>query len=400
MQKKIKIAIVISHPIQHFCPQYVSFTKNDQVECRVFFASALGYKKYVDLNFGKEISWGNLNLDKFDHVFLNNGEVLQATPSLDAPALENELSSYGPRLLFTYGYFQKLQRRACRWAIHNKIPVAYISDSELRHKRNALKEMIKSVFLRSYFSRITYFLTMGNANEAFYEKYGVKQNRMIRMHYPIDRQFYENSYANKPVLRKTKRQQYQLNEDDIALVVVGKLVTWKNQDHIIAAMQLLEQEGIYLHLWILGSGAMQAEWEEKGRQLKHSKVYFAGFVPIEELPAYYAAADIYVHPASLEPHSVAISEAIMMGTPIILSDRCGSYGATDDVQEGWNGLVYPFGDIPALAEKITLLAKDVEKRNAFALYSHKIATDFQQVSHYGMMETLSDKLKAVQLNKK
>ncbi len=56
-EDKLRIAIVISHPIQHFCPQYVSFTQNKNVELKVFFASTLGYKKYVDVNFGKEISW-------------------------------------------------------------------------------------------------------------------------------------------------------------------------------------------------------------------------------------------------------------------------------------------------------------------------------------------------------
>ena len=35
------------------------------VELKVFFASALGFKSYVDINFKKEISWSNLNLDKF-----------------------------------------------------------------------------------------------------------------------------------------------------------------------------------------------------------------------------------------------------------------------------------------------------------------------------------------------
>ena len=70
-----RIAIVISHPIQHFCPQYVSFSENPNIILKVFFASTLGYKKYKDLNFDQEISWGNLNLDKFDHTFLN-GEAL------------------------------------------------------------------------------------------------------------------------------------------------------------------------------------------------------------------------------------------------------------------------------------------------------------------------------------
>src|ERR1017187_5570812 len=88
MFNKTRIGIVVSHPIQHFCPQYVSFAENKNITLKVFFGSALGYRKYVDLNFKKEIAWGNLNLDKFDHVFLNGEEVIQADKNLDAKNLE------------------------------------------------------------------------------------------------------------------------------------------------------------------------------------------------------------------------------------------------------------------------------------------------------------------------
>ncbi len=93
INKTPRIAIVVSHPIQHFCPQYVSFAKNKNVSLKVFFGSALGYKKYVDVNFKQEISWGNLNLDKFDHIFLNGDAVLQSDKKLDALSLDKELET-------------------------------------------------------------------------------------------------------------------------------------------------------------------------------------------------------------------------------------------------------------------------------------------------------------------
>jgi glycosyltransferase involved in cell wall biosynthesis len=391
MKSTPRIAIVISHPIQHFCPQYVSFTQNKDVEFKVFFASILGYKNYVDVNFGKEISWGNLQLDKFDHIFLNGEALSQADKNLDAPSLNNELDAYKPDIVFTYGYFQKVQRRAYHWALKNKVKIAYISDSELRHKRNPAKEFLKSIFLKRYFSKIDCFLTMGNANENFYKKYGVSECKFIRMHYPIDFAAYQKSYNQKELLRKKIRSQYQIDENEIVISVVGKLVEWKNQDHIIEAMKLLENEAIYLYLFIIGSGEMKEQWEIKAKELKQSKVFFPGFVDIEELPFYYAATDIYIHPASMEPHSVAISEAIMMGCPIILSDRCGSYGKEDDVQEEKNGYVFTFGDIPQLAAKIKLLVKDENRRKAFSVYSHNIAVQFQAISHFAVLSKLMKK---------
>jgi glycosyltransferase involved in cell wall biosynthesis len=233
---------------------------------------------------------------------------------------------------------------------------------------------------------------MGNANEDFYKKYGVADHKMIRMHYPIDFVAYQTSYDQKELLRDKIRDEYCINENEIVITVVGKLVKWKNQDHVIEAMKLLECEGLYMTLFILGSGQMKEQWKQKSSGLKKSKVFFPGFVNIADLPSYYAATDIYVHPASLEPHSVAISEAIMMGCPVILSDRCGSYGDEDDVQEDKNGYVFEFGNIKALAHKIKLLAMDNERRKRYSNYSHQVAVAFQQRSHFGIIQNLLKEL--------
>lgn len=392
MNYKPHIALVISHPIQHFCPQYVSFTNNEEVCFKVFFASALGSKKYYDANFNKEISWGNLRLDDFDHRFLNGNIVILPDKSMDALTLEKELKEYKPDLVIMYGYFHKFQRRSYRWAIRNNVKMAYISDSELRHDRNWIKKCLKYIFLRLYFLRISYFLSVGDANEEYYKYYGVINNNIIRMHFPIDINQYEKSYNIRHVLCKNIREKYNLRDNDIIVTVVGKLSPWKNQDHVINALEVLENEGIYIHLFIIGSGEMYDIWKNKANILKYSKIHFTGFINIEELPGYYAATNIYVHPASIEPHSIAISEAIYMGCPIIVSNRCGSYGENDDVQEGKNGFVYEFGNIKDLADKIKNLVLDSEKRECFSLYSHNIAIKYQHQSHIGVLKDICKRL--------
>src|ERR1700744_2770781 len=132
---RMKLAIIISHPIQHFCPQYASLAKRPDLQVKVFFASTLGYKQYMDANFGRPIAWNNLRLEEFDHEFLNGGEALPADKHLDAPALGKALEAFAPELVLLHGYFQKYQRRAYRWARRHAVPLAYISDSERRHKR-------------------------------------------------------------------------------------------------------------------------------------------------------------------------------------------------------------------------------------------------------------------------
>jgi len=390
----MRVALVISHPIQHFCPQYASFARYPGIEFKVFFGSALGYKPYLDENFKRVISWSNLQLQHFEHEFLNGEQVLKADKDLDAPELDEALEQFNPDVVIIYGYYQKIQRRAFRWAKRNKVITAYISDTEMRQHRSRIKELIKYPYLRYFFSNVDYVLTVGDANEEFYRYVGLKDNQFIRMNFPIDIQLYRKSFARKTMLAASIREKYAIPPGDFVASVVGKLVSWKNQGDIIDAMAVLEEKGVYMHLFIIGSGEMEEEWKQKAASLIRSKVHFTGFKATEDLPAYYAASDVYIHPASIEPHSLAISEAIYMGCPVIISDRCGSYGPTDDVREGRNGWVFPCSDINALADCIIHAINNAEEREAFAACSHAIGHEAQQRSHRGVLQRLEEKLYA------
>jgi len=344
MNRKPRLAIVVSHPIQHFCPQYASFASSGVFQIKFSSARPWGLNPTSIRTLRIEVSWNNLYLDRFDHVFLNGDRVLPSDQNLDAPSLESALTGFSPDVVVIYGYFQKLQRRARSWAVRNRVKIAYISDSELRQKRNKFRALIKWFVIRAIFSKIDLFLSVGDANEEYYRHYGVGAKRIVRMHFPIDVEHYAAAIHSKAELRSRVRTAYGIDNDKPVLIVVGKLVPWKCQDHIIDALQLLEKRNVTSHLLIVGSGEMEDLWKHQAGLLKKSKAYFVGFVSAEELPSYYAASDIYVHPAMREPHSIAISEAIFMGCSVIISDRCGSYGPTDDVQKN-NGLVYPWGDI-------------------------------------------------------
>ena len=110
-------------------------------------------------------------------------------------------------------------------------------------------------------------------------------------------------------------------------------------------------------------------------------VVFAGFVSPEALVHYYAAADVYAHCSAKEPHSLAISEAIYMGLPVVLSDRCGSYGPSDDVRVGLNGYVYPCGDVRALLGLLRCLATEPVLRRRLGEESHQLALMHQVLAH-------------------
>jgi len=387
---KPKIAIVVSHPIQHFVHLYASFAKNEKIDIKVFFASKLGVEPYFDSQFGKEIKWDSLRLNEFNHEFLNKSKIIKTSPNLDAPELNKKLDEYNPDFIYQYGYLQKVQRRACKWAFNKNVPIIHISDSELRHTRKLHNKIIKRLFLPSFYSKISVFFTVGDANEAYYRHYGVKDYKFIRTGFSIDVDLYEKKYREESNLNKQIRQKYNIPEDNIVCSVVGKLVSWKSQNHIIKAIKLLEKNTQKLTVMIIGSGEKELvlKWKKEADNILKNKIIFTGFVNSEELPAYYAATDIYIHPASREAHSLAISEAAYMKTSIILSDKCGSYGSSDDLRVGENGFVYKFGDINRLAELIYTLSLNNELRKKLSVRSREIVIENQKRAYRTSIDSL------------
>lgn len=376
---KPRVALVVSHPIQHFCPQYASLAKSEAYEFKVFFASKMGAVAYEDRNFQQRVQWSNLHLDSFDHEFLNE-EVLPSSRSLDAPKIEQELDDYNADAVIIYGYWQRFQKRVRKWAKSRRRLVYYISDSENHGHETRIKRLLKSFRQRRLFRGIDRFFTVGNANEFYYHRHGVATHRMTRMQFSIDVDLYETAYKQRKELRKETRQALNISDDCTVIATAGKLVPWKRQRDAVKAMARLDSE-IKATLLVLGSGPDEEALKRSAEGQCTNRVRFEGFVTPDELPKYYSAADIYLHCSDYEPHSLAISEAIYMGLPLIISDQCGSYGPLDDLQPGINGFVYPTRQVDSLASTIKTLSSNIPMQKAFAKASREYAVAAQERAH-------------------
>jgi glycosyltransferase involved in cell wall biosynthesis len=104
-------------------------------------------------------------------------------------------------------------------------------------------------------------------------------------------------------------------------------------------------------------------------------VRFLGFVNIDGLPALYSAADVFVHSAEIEQYGMVVLEAAVLGLPMILSDRVGAIGPTSIARADVNALVYPFGNIDALASSMARLRDDGALRRKMADASLDISED-------------------------
>jgi phosphatidyl-myo-inositol dimannoside synthase len=145
---------------------------------------------------------------------------------------------------------------------------------------------------------------------------------------------------------------------------VSRLVARKGQDRLIEALPLVRRYVPEAVVLLVGEGPDRRRLERLATEhgvLGH--VVFAGRVPDGELPAHYAACDVFALPCrtqrwgiDVEGLGIVLLEASACGKPVIAGD---SGGAPDAVIEGHTGLVVA-DDREALANSlIHLLTDDV-----------------------------------------
>jgi glycosyltransferase involved in cell wall biosynthesis len=389
----MKIAIIVSHPIQHFCPMYASWAKNKNIKLKVFFASNIGAVAYHDNSFGHEIKWGNLYLDEFDHCFLNGDKTLAVNKTLDAPNLGYELNNFKPDIVIQYGRIYRFNQRLRRWLKEKRVKSAYISDSEDRHIESPIIRRIKHFWYSIFFRSFDYFLTVGDANEEFYRNCKVPSEKFIRMNFSIDLRLYEKYRKNKEQHRSEFRNKNNIPKDAIVISIVGKLVEMKNHIQLIKVLKKLEElhKEKTFYLLIAGSGPSLDSIRKESLNLIKNKVKFLNFVSPENLPLVYCASDLYIQPSQMERHSLAVSEAIYLGLPIIVSNTSGSYGETDDVQLGINGSVYSLGNIQELTQRIIEIIISEETIKKYEKNSLEISYRQQKICHSDVVDVLVEK---------
>ena len=372
-----RIAVVVSHPIQHFCPQYSSWSRLSGIHLKVFFASRHGIDPYVDKNFGMTVQWKGLTLD-FPHEFLAGASDRTPDSSMDCAELDASLDAFSPDAVVVYGYIQPLQRRAMRWAKRRKRRLLMIADSELRARRGIFKSLVKKMLLPRILKHVDAFLTVGDANEQYYRHYGVDDRRLVRCFFPIDVMAFDRALERREAIRLDLRASIGIPPNQLVILCVGKLVSWKRQIDLVHLSNLFQSLGRDATIILAGTGPDEAVLRSAASRIGVGGVLFAGFVSPELLINYYIAADVYVHCSEIEPHSLAISEAIYSSMPVVLSDRCGSYGPSDDVRPGLNGFFYPCGDVRRLADAVVHSATVKE---SMAGKSRAIAVANQALAH-------------------
>ncbi|MFH1421144.1 MAG: glycosyltransferase family 4 protein [Planctomycetota bacterium] len=147
------------------------------------------------------------------------------------------------------------------------------------------------------------------------------------------------------------------------ILSVSRLVERKGHANVIAAMpEILEKipEALYI---IVGKGKEEDNLKKQVSQLiLEEKVIFAGFVPDNEIPYYYAACDLFIMPSfpaqegeNVEGFGIAYLEANSCGKPVI----GGKSGGTEDaVIDGKTGILVDPQNIEEITDAVVNILSD------------------------------------------
>lgn len=146
---------------------------------------------------------------------------------------------------------------------------------------------------------------------------------MVKRHYGIQDEKIEVVHNGVEQKEFLKLRTAEKNRQKIVLFL-GRITLQKGPDYFLAAAKrVLEKRDDVLFVFA-GSGDMEHRMIERAAELGISEhVAFAGFLRGDDISRMYQSADLYVMPSVSEPFGIAPLEALMEGTPVLISKQSG-----------------------------------------------------------------------------
>lgn len=229
----------------------------------------------------------------------------------------------------------------------------------------------------------------------------VRSSDVAAMQTPSERTFYEGQgmpASRLPVIgpgvtpsellggrAESKREEYGVK--DPVILSLGTMSYDKGTVHLVEAMQELWRRGERWKLFL--AGAPTAPFRRFVADLPPSVrrfIHLLGPVSEEEKRDLLAVSDVFVMPSRTDSFGIVYLEAWLYGKPVIAAD---TWGVKDVVAHGEDGWLVPFGDVRALAERIShVLAHPGEAKAMGLRGSRKVYQQHTWAHKYAQVEEI------------
>jgi glycosyltransferase involved in cell wall biosynthesis len=357
MVRCVRLAYLVSHPIQYQVPLLRRISAEPDIDLTVFYGSDFSVRGYKDEGFGVELRWDVPLLDGYRYEMLpvirDNGTHSVMAPlnyGIVSRLRDGNGASPAFDVLWVHGYSTVNTMQAMLAAKSLGIPVLMRSDSTLIDRpRGAAKLAAKRLFFAGLRELIDGVLTAGTLNEEYWRSAVGDSVPMFRMPYAVDNDLFRRQSLEAASRRGELLAELKMEAGRPVILFASKLQYRKHADHLVEAYKrLIARSGVRPYLVIVGDGEARAELERAATGLED--VRFCGFRNQSELPRFFDLATVFVLPARHEPWGLIVNEVMNAAKPVIVTDDVGA--APDLITNGVEGYVYPVGDVAALTDAL------------------------------------------------
>ncbi len=399
MSNLFRLGVVFTHPTQHHGPLWRKLSEQSGISLKVLYLSNEN-QAAGDSFLGEQAKpWDVDLLNGYSYEYLRDlsGQIpTQRKKTVISPRLVSQLKPQNFDAIFMQSFVNYSYRLTAALCKLRGIPLIMQNDaSMMSDARYSRARLIAMAFLYPWMNNLAdYWLSCGDHNEIHLRHYGVPDDKIIRGCHPVDGDRFKQTIEAQLEEVQKIRQELCWDENTILYGFMGKYIERKNPFEFIDAIAQAHQRDPRVRGVLFGGGELDVAINQRISALNGEVINY-GFVNQSKIPLYFAALDVFVVTSWIDPHPLVVSEAMVSGTPPILSDRCGNWGYSDTVRHRYNGLVYPCGKPETLTEAI-LEMTDAETRQRYSDRSREV---FSEQDLYCEVDAFLEVIKRIQAKK-
>jgi glycosyltransferase involved in cell wall biosynthesis len=297
-------------------------------------------------------------------------------------ALWSALDQTQPDVVAVNGWNNFGSLIAANSCLRRRIPMTVMSESSRQDEaRTQWKEAIKRQIVTLYSAALVggqrhteYLVELGMPRERIFTGYDVVDNDYFGQRTAeIRNSRLRPGYGGQAAFNK----KYDLPEN--YFLASARFIEKKNLPLLIRAYAEYRSRSdrsgnTPWDLVLLGDGPLRQALDSQLSALNlQGHIHLPGFKPYNELPAYYALANAFVHASTTEQWGLVVNEAIASALPVIVSNRCG---CAPELVNG-NGFTFdPTNERELTGRLLEMASLSEEERNHLGDNSYRIAAKF------------------------
>ncbi|MGH6827733.1 MAG: glycosyltransferase family 4 protein [Rhizomicrobium sp.] len=363
--RPLRLAFIVSHPIQYYAPLYRLLAGRDDMAVKVFFTWHAGGEPMEDKGFARPVMWDVPLTEGYEFELARNSSRDPGThhfSGLSNPSLVRQVLAWRPDAVHVTGWAWFSHLLALRALKRRGICILFRGDSHLLDGRGGrFGWFMKRSLLSRVYAWPAAFLAAGKANRAYYRAFGVNEERLFDCPHSVDVARFAEPDREYESRAAQWRKDLGIGRDKLVILYAGKFEPKKNPLGLMDAVMACGDASLVLLM--VGGGELQEKVAERAAR-SPDRLRLLPFQNQSRMPIVYRLGDLFVLPSShRETWGLGVNEALASNRPVLVSDRVG---CAADVVTPDCGRVFDAADAGALPRALKGIASRPEMLSDWA----------------------------------